>query len=282
MVLPMRSRSSSNDDLDRIGKTIHQCETNATGHDEKVLFDQGIKALPKLRAARDHAVKSYAAFAKESAKAEMRLTAIAAAIDKLPATQQSRAQLADLRNEAASINFRVNEQRSAAVGRNEKSDEFPPFRQVTIAALRKESEIEDGLRQSRQAEAEASVTAQSTSFAKLNIADEVADKSIFLENPGGGGQRWLTLRQFVSLVMSKTGSDSVAFHKGSTNAGEEGGTIIDLMPPHGTSASFLFQSDGDTLVVKRLGQGGKRHDLNTPDDRSEANDLLQHAVESRK
>src|SRR5579872_3753808 len=147
--------SITNDDLDRIGKTIHQCETNATGHDEKVLFDQGIKALPKLRAARDHAVKSYAAFAKESAKAEMRLTAIAAAIDKLPATQQSRAQLADLRNEAASINFRVNEQRSAAVGRNEKSDEFPPFRQVTIAALRKESEIEDGLRQSRQAEAEA-------------------------------------------------------------------------------------------------------------------------------
>jgi hypothetical protein len=279
-VLGVPLHDLSNDDIDQIRDALRRCLAAATVKDDKLLLQQDLKQIPALRAARDQVRRAFLDFEKAKKEAKPRLERIAATLDASPANAENRSALSEAEANVSAIFFELEQKRLRAQASAPLIDSYPPYRDAMAALARKEDAYGEEARKQLIAHAQEAFERRRGQFDQLNLPADAQDATIILEGIGVNGAksvRWLTLRQWASLVLDNLASSGAAIVPSSPGSDF---TIEVLRPGYGP-AEFGFHRDGRDLLLVRVGRDGQLSDIKTLEDRRGANRLLLEVVRSR-
>jgi hypothetical protein len=271
-------RDLADGDIDRIGAALRQCLAAAASADDKTLLTSDLRQVPSLRAVRDRARRNYADFQAAEKKQRPKLERLTATLDALPPNPSSRSAVADAAATISAIFFELEQKRQSAQVSTPLTDGYPPYRDAMAALARKDQAYAEEARKDLLAKAGGAYESHREQFERLNVPADAQDATIILRGINAGTDvRWLTLRQWASLALANPQAASVTVTRGAA----DGEFTVEVVRPGYGSADFAFRQEGRDLRLVRSGQDGHMRDVDAPEDRRKANDLLIGVVKER-
>ena len=264
-------------DIDLIAQAMRSCALSAASPEAKAILGDELKHIASLRAARDRVRRAYAAFESAKKRAGAKLEQIASRLDALPPSPQSRIAVDDAAATVSAIFFELEQKRVRAQVKQSLTENFPPYGDAAAALQRKRSAYAVEAQNQLTADAEDAFEKHHAEFERLDLPADAQDASIILAGIDRGKDvRWLTLRQWVSLALDNAENTSV------TAASPAADTVeINVVRPGYSSAVFAFRQDGRDLRLVRAGTDSRSSEIETPDQRREANRLLIEVARAR-
>lgn len=260
-------------DIELIAKSLRRCLAAAGTPEEAALLKEDMKHLPSLKAARDRVRRAFADFAAAKKRAQQRLEQIAARIDSLPPTPRNRGAVDDAEATVSAIFFELEQKRLRAQVKQPLTESYPPYAMATAALARKRQVYAEQMQTQLVSQAQEAFDRHHAEFDRLDLPAEAQDATILLEDiDAGKSVRWLTLRQWAALVLDNSENSAVLLRR--NRAGDASSFAIEVVRPGYGAAEFGFRQDGRDLLVAQCGVDGMLGDIDTPDQRREANSLL--------
>jgi hypothetical protein len=270
----------TNDDIDGIAQAMKRCLAAATTSDDKAILTDELKRVRSLTAMRDRVRHAFAAFESAKKQATPKLQQITAKLDSLKGSSGDRAAFVHLKATISGIYFDLDEKRKTAQVSEPLAESFKPYMDAVDALARKRRSFAETARSALVAEAEEAVGTYRAEFEKLNVPEVSQDAAIVLEGADAGADiRWLTLRQWASLVLKNAGAKSLSQMRGDDSAAPAL-VAFKLVRPGYREVIFSFRQDGRDLRLVRTRVGGVLHQVDTPDDRQQAISLLISVAKS--
>jgi molecular chaperone GrpE (heat shock protein) len=265
-------------DIDAISSALRQCMAAAGSAQEKALLAENAKHIPSLRAARDRVRRAVADFDKAKARTTPKLEQIAAKVNALPPTPSSRAAVDDAAASVSAIFFELDQKRLRAQIKEPLTENYPAYGDAMAALARKHQAYAEESRKQLTALAADAFERHRDEFERLNLPVDVQEATIILEGVYRGTDvRWLTLRQWASLVLANRANQSASARQ-DTARGE---LDVEIVRPGYGAAEFGFRQDGRNLLLARSGVDGKLNDIASADARRQANNLLIEVARGR-
>jgi hypothetical protein len=268
----------TNADIDAIAAALRQCMAAASSPQEKALLAEDAKHIPSLRAARDRVRRAGADFDKAKAKAAPKLEQLAAKIDALAPTPRSRVAVDDAAATVSAMFFELEQKRLRAQVKESLTDNFPAYADAMAALARKHQAYAEASRKQLLALAADAYERHRTEFDRLALPAAAQDATIILQGLYRGTDvRWLTLREWTSLVLANRANQSTLFREDAA----KGELDFEVVRPGYGAAEFGFRQEGRDLVLARSGVDGKLDDIASPERRRQANNLLIEVARGR-
>ena len=271
----------TNDGIERIRRALESCLKAAPSQDDQLLLQQDIKQIPDLRRARDRARRAMDDFAAAKRAARPKLERIATALDALAATPANRTAFNDAEANLSAMFFELEQKRLYAQVKTPLAEEFPPYRDAMAALMRKDEAYAEEARKELLARAEDAFERHRAQFDRLALPVDAQDSAIILQGIGAAAAksvRWLTLRQWISLVLDNRATSGVNVSRGAADAN----FVVEVVRPGYGNAEFRFHEDGRDLLLKDLGEDGRLAEITTPEIRRRANRLLLEVARSAR
>lgn len=277
--LPLYALSDA--DVAHIETTLRECASAAGSADERALLEEDLRHVALLRAARERVRRALADFDSAKKKAQPRLEQLAAKLDDLPALPSSRAAVDDAQATVSAIFFELEQKRLRAQVKEPLAEDYPAYSRVVAALARMRRAYAAQAQRQLITEAEDALERHRPEVERLGLPAEAQDATIILKSVDAGGDvRWLTLRQWVALVLSNDENSAVRVLSRDRLAGGETLAIEVVRPGYGT-AEFAFRPDGPDLLVVRSGLDGHLLGIDTPVRCNETNSLLLAVAKRR-
>jgi hypothetical protein len=271
----------TNDGIEHIRQALERCLKTAQSQDDKLLLRQDLKQIPDLRAARDHARRAMTDFEAAKREARPRLERLAASLEALAATPANRATVNDFEANLSAVFFELEQKRLHAQVKTPLADDFPAYRDAMAALMRKDEAYAEEARKELLARAEDAFERHRAQFDRLALPADALDSAIILEGIGAANAksvRWLTLRQWISLVLDNRATSAVNVAPGAA----DGNFIVEIVRPGYGNAEFRFHEDGRDLLLNDVGEDGRLAEIAAPEERRRANRLLLEVARSAR
>jgi hypothetical protein len=271
----------TNDGIERIRQGLEHCLKAAQSQDDKLLLQQDLKQIPDLRAARDRARRAMTDFAAAKREARPRLERIASSLDAMAATPANRAAFSDAEANLSAVFFELEQKRLRAQVKTPLTEDFPPYREAMAALMRKDEAYAEEARKELLARAEDAFERHRAQFDQLALPLDAQDSAIILEGIGANAAksvRWLTLRQWISLVLDNRATSAVNVPPSAA----DGNFAVEVVRPGYGNAEFRFREDGRDLLLSDIGEDGRFAAVGTPEERRRANRLLLEVARSAR
>jgi hypothetical protein len=271
----------TNDDIDDIGQAMKRCLAVATTSDDKAILTDELKRKGSLTAMRDRVRRAFAAFESAKKQATPKLQEITAELDSLKGSSGDRAAFVPLQATISGIYFHLDEKRKTAQVSEPLGESFKPYMDAVDALARKRRSLDETARSALVAAAEEAFATYRAEFERLDVPEVSQDAAIVLEGADAGADiRWLTLRQWASLVLKNAGAKSFSQMRGDDSAAPAL-VAFKLVRSGYSDVIFTFHQDGRDLRLVRTRVGSALHEVVTPDDRQQAISLLISVAKSR-
>jgi hypothetical protein len=280
-VLKVPLSELTNDGIEHIRQALERCLKSAQSQDDKLLLQQDLKQIPDLRRARDRARRAMDDFAAAKRAAQPRLERIATSLDAMAATPANRTAVNDAEANLSAMFFELEQKRLYAQVKTPLAEDFPPYRDAMAALMRKDEAYAEEARKELLARAEDAFERHRAPFEQLALPLNAQDSAIILQGIGATAAksvRWLTLRQWISLVLDNRATSAVNVSPGAT----DGTFTIEVVRPGYGNSEFRFHEDGRDLLLSDLGEDGRLAEITTPEDRRRANRLLLEVARSAR
>jgi hypothetical protein len=278
-ILGTRLYALTDDDIDRITKSLQACADAAGTPDAKRVLTEGMKQIPSLRAARNRVRHAFADYEAAKKKAEPKLEQIAARLDGMTPTPRNRSAVDDSEATISAIFFELEQRRQRAQVRAPLGEDYPAYAAALAALARKHEAYAEQARQELLGLARDALQRHRDDVARLGLPPEALDAAIVLQGIDAGRPvRWLTLRQWAALVFDNPENTTVRVGHGN---GTPASLTVEVVRPGYDTAEFAFRHDGQDLVLAQSGVDGHLREIDTPPQRREANDLLLAVVRPR-
>jgi hypothetical protein len=280
-VLKVPLSELTNDGIERIRQALERCLKAAQSQDDKLLLQQDLKQIPNLRVARDHARRAMDDFAAAKRAARPKLERIAASLDALAATPANRTAFTDAEANLSAMFFELEQKRLYAQVKTQLADDFPPYREAMAALMRKDEAYAEEARKELLAHAEDAFERHRAQFDQLALPLDAQDSAIILQGIGASAAksvRWLTLRQWISLVLDNRATSAVNVSPGAA----DGNFVVEVVRPGYGNAEFRFHEDGRDLLLSEIGEDGRLIAIAAPEERRRANRLLLEVARSAR
>jgi len=280
-VLKLPLSELTNDGIERIREALERCLKAAQSQDDKLLLQQDLKQIPDLRRARDRARRAMDDFAAAKRAAQPRLERLAASLDAMAATPANRTAVNDAEANLSAMFFELEQKRLYAQVKTPLTEDFPPYREAMAALMRKDEAYAEEARKELLARAEDAFERHRAQFDRLALPLDAQDSAIILEGIGVNATksvRWLTLRQWISLVLDNHATTAVNVPAGAA----DGAFAIEVVRPGYGNAKFRFHEDGRDLLLSDIGEDGRLAAIGTPEERRRANRLLLEVARSAR
>jgi hypothetical protein len=262
----------SDDDIDRIDKSLRDCAHDAGSGDEKATFEEDRKQVPVLRAARNRVRRAFADFTSAKKNSQRKLDEMAAKLDAMPASPASRSAVEDARATVSAIFFELDQKRMRAQVKEPLAEDFPAYSAAMAALARKRRAYIVQEQNQLEANAAEALERHRTEFERLSLPTEAQDAAIILQEIDAGKDvRWLTLRQWAALVLNNPENTSVTAEQ---PAADPPILALEIVRPGYSTAEFGFRLQGRDLLLVESGTDGHRDPIGTSNQRQEANSLL--------
>jgi len=264
----------TDDDIARIDKSLHDCIRAAHSDDERTLLRQDLKQVPVLRAERNRVRRAYADFVSAKQKAQVRLEQIADRLDKLPASPNSRAAVDDAQATVSAIFFELEQKRVRAQVNEPLAADYPAYAKAMGALARKRQAFAAQARSELATEADEALEHHRAEFDRLALSTAEQDATIILEGIAGGKDiGWLTLRQWVALVLGSPENTTLTISR--RDGGDHGDLLaVEILRPGYSAAEFGLRRSGSVFRLVECGTDGHLATISSADARQEANSLL--------
>lgn len=269
----------TNDGIERIREALERCLKAAQSMDDKLLLQQDLRQIPDLRVARDHARRAMADFEAAKREARPRLERIATSLDAMAATPANRTSVNDAEANLSAVFFELEQMRLRAQVKTPLADDFPPYREAMAALMRKDEAYAEEARKELLARAEDAFERHRMEFDRLTLPLNAQDSAIILQGIGAAASksvRWLTLRQWISLVLDNRATSAVNVPPSAA----DGTFAVEVVRPGYGNAEFRFHEDGRDLLLSEVGEDGRLAAIATPEERRRANRLLLEVARS--
>jgi hypothetical protein len=280
-VLKVPLSELTNDGIERIRQGLERCLKSAQSQDDKLLLEQDLKQIPDLRRARDRARRAMDDFAAAKRAARPRLERITASLEAMAATPANRTAFNDAEANLSAMFFELEQKRLYAQVKTPLTEDFPPYRDAMAALMRKDEAYAEESRKELLARAEDAFERHRTQFDRLALPLDAQDSAIILQGIGAAAAksvRWLTLRQWISLVLDNRATSTVNVSPGAA----DGNFVVEVVRPGYGNAEFRFHEDGRDLLLSEIGEDGRLAEIIAPEDRRRANRLLLEVARSAR
>jgi hypothetical protein len=280
-VLKVPLSELTNDGIERIRQALERCLKTAQSEDDKLLLRQDLKQIPDLRVARDRARRAMDDFAAAKRRARPRLERIAASLDAMAATPANRTAFSDAEANLSAMFFELEQKRLYAQVKTPLTEDFAPYRDAMAALMRKDEAYAEEARKDLLARAEDSFERHHAEFDRLALPLDAQDSAIILQGIGAVAAksvRWLTLRQWISLVLDNRATSAVNVSREAA----DGNFVVEVVRPGFGNAEFRFHEDGRDLLLSDIGEDGRLAAIATPEERRRANRLLLEVARSAR
>jgi hypothetical protein len=268
----------TNSDIDHIAQATRDCLAAATTAKDKAILTDLLKQKGALTAARDRIRKAFSAFETAKTKSAPKLAQLTAKLDSLRGVPADRSAVDDAQAAISGIFFELDEKRNAAQVREPLTESFKPYMDALAAVARKRQALAESARLALVAQAEDAFGTRRAEFERLNVPEVAQDATIVLEGADAGSDvRWLTLRQWASLVLKNSGEGSLSL----VQADDPHLVELKIVRPGYGDVIFAFRQDGRDLRLARTRIDGVLHEIVTPDDRQQAVSQLVAVAKSR-
>ncbi|HEV2550685.1 MAG TPA: hypothetical protein VGU20_25450, partial [Stellaceae bacterium] len=231
--------------------------------------------------ARDRARRAMADFAAAKRAAKPKLERIAVSLDAMAATPANRTAFNDAEANLSAMFFELEQKRLYAQVKTPLAEDFPPYRDAMAALMRKDEAYAEESRKELLARAEDAFERHRAEFDRLALPLDAQDSAIILQGIGATAAksvRWLTLRQWISLVLDNRATSVVNVAPGTAH-GDFG---VEVVRPGYGNAEFRFHEDGRDLLLSDIGEDGRLAEIITPEERRRANRLLLEVARSAR
>ena len=280
-VLKVPLSELTNDGIERIRQALERCLKAAQSQDDKLLLEQDLKQIPDLRRARDRARRAMDDFAAAKRAARPKLERIATSLDAIAATPANRTTFNDAEANLSATFFELEQKRLYAQVKTPLVEDFPPYREAMAALMRKDEAYAEEARKELLARAEDAFERHRDQFDRLALPLDAQDSAIILQGIGptaAKSVRWLTLRQWMSLVLDNRATSAVNVSLGTT----ERTFVVEVVRAGYGNAEFRFHEEGRDLLLSDIGEDGRLADITTPEERRRANRLLLEVARSAR
>jgi hypothetical protein len=269
----------TDDDIDRIAKSLQACASAAETPDAKAVLTAGAKQIPSLRAARNRVRHAFADYEAAKKRAQPKLEQIATRLDGIAPTPRNRSAVDDSEATMSAIFFELEQRRQRAQVKAPLSEDYPPYAVALAALARKHEAYAEQARQELLGLAQDALQRHHDDVSRLGLPAEALDAAIVLQAIDAGRTvRWLTLRQWAALVLDNPENTTVNIGHGN---GTTTGFTVEVVRPGYDTAEFAFRQDGQDLLLAESGVDGHLAGIDTPPKQREANDLLLAVVHWR-
>jgi hypothetical protein len=269
----------SDDDIDRIDKSLRDCAHDAGSGDEKATFEEDRKQVPVLRAARNRVRRAFADFTSAKKNSQRKLEEIAAKLDALPASPASRGAVDDAQATVSAIFFELDQKRMRAQVKEPLVEDFPAYSEAMAALARKRRAYIVQEQNELVTNAAEALEQHRAEFERLSLPTQAQDAAIILQEIDAGRDvRWLTLRQWAALLLSNPENTSVKAEQ-QRPAGDPPILAFEIVRPGYSTAEFGFRLQGHDLLLVESGTDGDLDPIGSSKQRQEANSLLLDVVE---
>ena len=261
-------------DIDLIDKSLRNCVDAARTADEKAILLQDLKHVSTLRAERDHVRRAFAEFESAKKEAGPKLEQIAAKLDALSSGPKSRSAVEDAQATVSAIFFELEQKRLRAQVKEPLGEDFPAYSRAVAALARKRQAYAAEAQKQLLADAKDALERHRADLQRLGLPSEALDAAIILEQIDTGRDvRWLTLRQWVALLLSNPENTAVRVLPRAQD--DRAGLLrIEVVRPGYSTAEFGFRQQELELHVVESGVDGHLAAIDTADRRRETNGLL--------
>lgn len=267
-------------DIDLVAKGLQACLAKADTPDAKAVLEEDMKHMSSLTSARNRVRRAFADFEAAKNKAQSKLEQIAARIDGLPPTPRNRSAVNDAEATVSAIFFELEQKRRRAQVKRPLADDYPAYAAALAALGRKHEAYAEQARQEVLGAAQGALERHRAEVARLDLPPEALDATIILQDIDAGRPvRWLTLRQWAALVLDN--AENTALTVGPRGVGEPAAITAEVVRPGYSTAEFAFRQDGGDLLLVQSGVDGHLGEIDTPQQRREANDQLLAVVRQR-
>jgi len=149
------------------------------------------------------------------------------------------------------------------------------------ALMRKDEAYAEEARKELLARAEDAFERHRAEFDRLALPLDAQDSAIILQGIGAAAAksvRWLTLRQWISLVLDNHATSAVNVSPGAA----DGNFVVEVARPGYGNVEFRFHEDGRDLLLSDIGEDGRLAEIGTPEVRRRANRLLLEVARSAR
>jgi hypothetical protein len=277
-VLKVPLSELTNDGIERIREALVRCLKVAQSQDDKLLLEQDLKQIPDLRRARDRARRAMDDFAAAKRAARPKLERITVSLDAMAATPANRTAFNDAEANLSAMFFELEQKRLYAQVKTPLTEDFPPYRDAMAALMRKDEAYTEEARKDLLARAEDAFERHRAQFDQLALPLDAQDSAIILQGIGAAAVksvRWLTLRQWISLVLDNRATSAVTVAPGA-----DGNFVVEVVRPGYGNTEFRFHEDGRDLLLSSIGEDGRLAEIAAPEERRRANRLLLEVARS--
>ncbi len=258
----------------RIDKSLHDCIRAGQSDDERSLLRQDLKQVPGLRAEGNRVRRAYADFVSAKQKAQARLQQLADKLDALPASPTGRAAVDDAQATVSAIFFELEQKRIRAQVKQPLAADYPAYSKAMAALARKRQAFAIQAKRELATQAERALERHRAEFDRLALSAAEQEATLIPEGIAGGKDvEWLTLRQWVALVLGNPENTALRI---SRREGTDRDDLLamEILRPGYSAAEFGFRRSGSEFRLVECGTDGHLAAIGRPDERQEANGLL--------